>query len=549
MDTIIDYVAWIGEFTFDVKAFCDEDALVLSSLSYFEFKLPQNDPSAPLTLRETYRRICEDRRTPPSFTARSAAPVYDFLESVAQSARYGDLLIRDYTEILDHEHAVQFSAVAFEKKQDFRFIAFRGTDDTLAGWKEDFMISFTRTAAQEMALDYTKEHIAPELRNFIGGHSKGANLALYAAAHLRFDLWDHVEQVYILDGPGFCKEVLDTSTIENVNRRATRIIPKYCVIGALFAPKISRTVIVESCEKNFMQHDAFSWGIRHGRLLTVDSRDPQAIKINSFINGWIEDVSQEERRVFVDDIFAALTADGALTVSDVMKNGIAGLENTLVKLIGSHKETRRTVAALPTQAALGSTLHHIRRMGLVRWLDECHVAKCLLLLAVGLFFIIASDKSLEITAMIFFVLLALAELVFTVYRLVKSKYDFRSVKERLYLLIILIAICAVVLIKENALFMIGSILYGIFAIVLSLRQLSKAVARKDDVFMRVVHAAEAVLLMIYGISSLVAPYDAIFGFALSIGVLLMLDGAVRLYYRIYLLFRPQKPLRRRDRRR
>ena len=539
MDTIFDYVKWMGDFSFEDKAFCEIDAMVLSVLSYYDFKLFDSSGSSPLTLRETCRKVASERRLPPPFSARTEVPVKEFLELAAKSPRFGSLLLRDYTETLDHERAVQFAAVTFEKKGDFSFIAFRGTDDTLAGWKEDFMISFTRTAAQEMALNYTKEHIVPGERNFIGGHSKGANLALYSAAHLRFDTWDHVEQVYILDGPGFCDEVLDTSTIEHVNRRATRIIPEYCVIGELFEPPISNTVIVGSCEKSFMQHDLFSWGIDHGKLLTVKDLDPQAKRMNDFLNGWIEDVSQKERKVFVDEIFDALSADGARTVEDVVKKGVKGYENTLVKILGSSKETRKTVAALPAQAALGSTVHHIRKLGILKWLDECHVAKCVILIAVGLFFIIASNRALEITAMILFAMLALAELFFTGYRLYKSKWDFSTAKERLILLIILIAICIVVLLKENALFMFGSILYGVFAIVLAFRQTSKAITQKDDFVMRVIHALEAALLLIYGVSSLIASYESVYGMALSIGILLIADGVLRLGYRIYILYHPQ----------
>lgn len=536
MDTVFDYIKWMGEFSFDVKSFCEPDAMVLSLLSYYDFSR-RNDSGRPLTLRATCSRIRKERSAPPPFSARTTIPVDEFLELAAQSARFGELLVRDYTETLDHERSVQFAAVTFEHDGGFRFISFRGTDDTLAGWKEDFMISFTRTEAQELALDYTRDHLDPQLTNYIGGHSKGANLALYSAAHLRYDEFDHVGQVYILDGPGFCDEVLDTAMIANVSRRATRIIPRYSVIGELFAPKIEHTVIVDSCEKSFMQHDVFTWGIDHGRLLTADSLDPQAIRMNDFVGGWIEDVSREERRVFVSELFDALAADGARTIADVIKLGPGGLENIVIRLIGSSKATRKTVASLPAQAALGSTVHHIRSMGILKWLDECEVAKCMILIAIGVFFLIASEKALDITAMIFFIALALAELGFTLFRLYHAKWDFSTAKERLYLLVILVAICIVVLIKENALFMLGSILYGILAIVMSFRQISKAINLKDDYAMRVIHVLEAVLLLVYGVGSLVAPYDAIYGFAVSIGILLIADGVIRLIYHIYLLCR------------
>ncbi|MBQ8297493.1 MAG: DUF2974 domain-containing protein [Ruminococcus sp.] len=545
MNNIFDYVKWIGNFSFREKEFCDVDALVLAQLSYFDFKLFKNYGQKPLTLRETYLKILAERQVQPVFSGRGNPWSTKFIEAAAQSARFGSMLLKNYVEKLDHQRAVQFSAVTFEQENDFNFIAYRGTDDTLAGWKEDFMISFTRTEAQELATEYAKSNIVPGTRNFICGHSKGANLALYAAAHLRFEIWDHVEQVYLLDGPGFCPEVLDTSTIAKVNRRAMRIIPKFCVIGKLFEPEISNTVIVDSSAEGLNQHDLFSWGVDYGELVRVSENDPQAKKLNNIIDKWIENVSQKERKIFVDEFFGALSADGALTVTDVMKDGVGGIENLLLKLLNSSSTTRRTVASLPTQAAFGNIFTNIRRMGFVKWLDECQVLKCFILIALGIFFLFASEKSLEITAMVFFLVLAVAELVLTIKRLYQAKWNFVSVKERIYLLVILLALCVVIVVKENALFMLGSILCGVFAIILAFRQLAKATAKTDNIFMRVIHALETILLFIYGASFLVAPYDTIFAYAMSVGILLIIDGAVRLGFRIYRQIRPQTSKRRR----
>ena len=121
------------------------------------------------------------------------------------------------------------------------------------------MISFRRTEAQEMALRYARAHLAPGRRWMLGGHSKGGNLALYAACLLEEELWQRVDHVYLLDGPGLCPEVMDVNCTERIEGKTTRIIPAFCVIGKLFEPNITDTRIVRSSALGPMQHNLGPW--------------------------------------------------------------------------------------------------------------------------------------------------------------------------------------------------------------------------------------------------------------------------------------------------
>lgn len=540
MDNIYGYIKWMGDFTFDEREFSDLDALVLCQLSYYELKT-KRDPSSPLTLRDTFHVIRDETGDVPYFTGFRNEWSDLLCEAAAKSARFGDMLVKNYTESLDHEHAIQFAAVTFEIPRRFNFIAYRGTDDTLAGWKEDFMISFTRTTAQEMALKYAQDNLLSNANNMIGGHSKGANLALYASAYLNFEQWDTVSKVYLLDGPGFCPEVLDTSDVAKVSRRALRITPEFCIIGKLFEPDIENSVIVKSSGSGLLQHDMTTWGVEYGELLIVDEYDDKGEKLNGLIDRWIENLDQDEREVFVNELFDALASDGSLTVSDIMTKGIDNIENIIMTLLSGSHTTRRAVASLPEQVLFGNTFTNIKKVGFFQWLKDCKALKNIALFVVGLFFVLASDKALEITAMAFFIALTLVELVLTIRRLIKVKWDFRKIKERIYLLVALIAICIVIVVKDQALFMIGSILYGVTALIIAFLQLSKATERNDDLFMRVVRSVETALLFIYGFSFLVINYDNIYGYSLTVGILLMVDGAVRVGYTIYRYYHPMKP--------
>ncbi len=541
MDTIYQYVKWLGNYSFEETPFCTADALVLCNIVYYDFKLFDRYPSAPSTLRELCRRVVSERKTQIPYCGINNKETSLFIEAAAQSKRFGDLTVRDYSEKLDHNKAIQFAAMTFDCKDLFSFIAYRGTDDTLAGWKEDFMISFTQTAAQKLALSYANRQIRPGVKNYIGGHSKGANLALYAACLLDSELWySEVEQVYLLDGPGLCKEVMDTSVAQRVYRRCTRIIPEFSVIGKLFEPKAENTIIVKSTAEGAMQHDLNTWGIEYGEPATAKRNDPKSEELNDVIDKWIENVGQRERKIFVDDLFNSLTADGSATIGDVSEKGIESIENLIVKMLGYRHESKKTIGSLAGRAAFGGMFHRISQMGLLNWIGQNTMAKGIVLLIFGAFFVFASENILNIAAMLFFITLAVAEIGFTVKRLIRSHGNFAVVKERLYLCIILTVTCITVFFKENAMFMFGSIIFAVLAFVFAFQSGAKVADRKSPVYMRVIHAAEAAFCAIFGASFLVIPQATVYAYSISIGITMIIDGVLRIAVPIILRLRKPK---------
>ena len=183
MDQILDYVKWMGSLDFTQYPFREADALVLCAISYFDLT-----PVLPDAARRAHVSDCLSM-----ITAGQARQLItggnmgnlEIFEAAARSRRYGRLVIGDNIDILREEPALQFAAVTFYDADRAAFIAFRGTDASLAGWKEDFMIAFTETEAQKMAADYASKIFAKtSCPVSIAGHSKGGNLALYAACML-----------------------------------------------------------------------------------------------------------------------------------------------------------------------------------------------------------------------------------------------------------------------------------------------------------------------------------------------------------------------------
>lgn len=348
MDGLSDYIRWMGDFPIAMTGFRDADALVICALSYIDFSpvFAANDKE--LHLRDCGQMVASGQFRVMITGGDEGYP--ELLRYAAASERFGALRMSDYCEVFRQEPPLQFSALCFHDEHDFSFLAFRGTDNTLAGWKEDFMISFTRTEAQELALRYAQEHIGPGRRWYLGGQSKGSNLALYAACLLDADKWDAVERLYLLDGPGFCPEVMDLGLINRIDAKTTQVLPRFCVVGKLFAPAISDTQIVQSSYAGFLQHALISWGIDHGALALADSHDPASLIANEAMDAWITGLSQEDRAVFVGDLFDALAAGGAETLDQIHAGGLDGLEAILRRLNESSETTKRALSDLPKYA-------------------------------------------------------------------------------------------------------------------------------------------------------------------------------------------------------
>ena len=348
MDTILDYIRWRGDVPMSFDGLREADAIVLSLLSYYDLKPIWNGREEPLHLRDCQQLI--DEGTLRVLITGKNMGYEDIFAAAVQSRRFGELLITDYVDLIRSEPPMQFAALCFHDASGISFLAYRGTDNSLAGWEEDFMIGIMRTEAQELALRYADEHLKTGRRWYLGGHSKGGNLALYTACSLQEAVLDRLERIFILDGPGLCPEVMDVSGMARIDRRCTRIIPRFSVVGKLFEPKLSDSRIVNSTVGGMQQHSLATWRIDHGGLDLCQENDPRSLWINATVAEWIKDMTQEDRVVFIQDLFSALSANGAQTLDELDEAGVTGFENILRRLRGVSDSTKKTFSNLPRQA-------------------------------------------------------------------------------------------------------------------------------------------------------------------------------------------------------
>ena len=238
MSNILDYLDWRGDICITASPFNKVDNLLLSELSYVNFDgiLPGIEEDIWMTVKEAEqiffskynkKEIYEER----SFMAK--APLV--LEKMAKAKRFQDMKLSCYVNQIDEEEEKQFSALVAECQDNTYFVAFRGTDDTLVGWKEDFNMSYILAVPSQLEAVSYLEKVAEKVRGKLrlGGHSKGGNLAVYAAVQCKEEIQERIIEIYNNDGPGFSKEMLISEPYNRVRERIWTIVPQTSVVGML----------------------------------------------------------------------------------------------------------------------------------------------------------------------------------------------------------------------------------------------------------------------------------------------------------------------------
>lgn len=318
MANAIDYIDWRGDLSFDVSPFNEVDNLLLCRLTSLDFTgIVPVDGEMPLAeaARLYFERYGdEDRRLGVLLAPGSVTMVKRML----QSARFSRLVLADYENRVDERRELQFCAVTVLVPDSTAFVAFRGTDDTLVAWKEDFYMGSMRTVpAQEEAAAYLCRaawRYEQPLR--VGGHSKGGNLSVYAAMSAPEEVQARLLDVYNNDGPGFRDSVGGTEGYRRVKERIHTILPQYSLVGVLLKTD-DDFEIVESCETGISAHNGFTWQVKGRRFVRCADFPFRTRVFSEAMRGWTEDLSYDERRELTDLFFGALESTGARTLTDL----------------------------------------------------------------------------------------------------------------------------------------------------------------------------------------------------------------------------------------
>ena len=355
MANMLDYLDWRGDVPFSADPFNEVDSLVLSEAAYVDFEgiVPGLEEGAPtdsphrggipvVRIADVVRRFWElhnEAEIQNSGTLYKLAPYV--LDKLCTGARFGDMLVGGYVNTVSQEKNEQMSAITFFLSDGSAFTAFRGTDDTLIGWKEDFTFSFMKeTEGQKSAVNYLNRlyggrncgggrealegkaaghRTEQEEADFpvrVGGHSKGGNFAVFAASFCDKAVRDRIVRVYTNDGPGFLEEVTETEGYLEILPRINSVIPEESLFGVLLTSRYYHKM-VRSSEKGIWQHDALSWQIMRNHFVEADELSEGSTLMKRAIEAWVYGMTPEERRDAVDSIFTLLEDTGMENVSEI----------------------------------------------------------------------------------------------------------------------------------------------------------------------------------------------------------------------------------------
>ena len=357
MANMIDYLAWRGEFSFEVSPWNAIDGLLMATLSYLNFHGVRD--SRGWTLREAKRIDLLIESPDNSFIPRRNA-----FYAMADSVRFGETRMHHFAAITDEETSMQFSAVCLDLPDGTMVVAYRGTDNTLVGWREDFNMAYqTRVPGQEAAGYYlTQAAKATDRPLRLVGHSKGGNLAAYAAATVSPEIQDRIESVWSYDGPGMNREMSTSEGFLRIKDRIRSFVPQTSIIGLLmdyFQPY----TVVRSVATGLGQHDPMTWQVYGGRFEEMESIDRKAGIVCETLHEWLQNSTPEQRGAFVDALFQMADNTNASKMSEILNEKFRSLR----KMVGGRKEidpeTRRVFNRLMAQAAslwFGNVVDRVR---------------------------------------------------------------------------------------------------------------------------------------------------------------------------------------------
>ena len=345
---MFEYLRWRGDISFAEKRLCEIDSIILSMMVYVDFEaLGIGDGQ---NLGDLAKNYCPDNeyKSVKLGLIIPSKKINKLFCSAARSRRFGGVRISDYTVKTSEEDVCQFAAATYHLPGKRMAVTFRGTDDTIVGWKEDFCLSFLdEIPAQKLAAMYL-EQVArkyPDERIYVLGHSKGGNLSLYAATKAASDVKERIVRVYCHDGPGLSYTNITSPAFSEIKRKVAVYLPQSSVVGTMFE-RGDRYVVVKSSAVGARQHDPFSWELEGPAFIKLGSLSERGKKNEEQFRSRMKQMSVEERREFIELFFSIVRSTGAKTLSDFSGRGVKRIVLVLKNYSGLDKEKRDLMLAL-----------------------------------------------------------------------------------------------------------------------------------------------------------------------------------------------------------
>lgn len=343
MSNVCEYVKWRGDLTLKQSKFNEIDALILTRLSYFPFdQLIQ--PNEEATVEELSKRFEKADKSTMKILWEDDNELFPLM---GKSKRFGKMIVTQYVNKINAEQEKQFSATTVILPDNTIFVTYRGTDATIVGWKEDFNMCFkSHIASQKDAVEYlntvSKKYKRP-IR--IGGHSKGGNLAVYAAMFTNPKIKKRIINIYNNDGPGFDDEIIKTREYKEILPKVHTYIPQSSVIGRLLNHEEKYTV-VQSIQKGIMQHDLYSWQLEGKEFVCLEKVTNGSEIFDKTLKEWLVNITPEQRGIVIDTAFDILNTTEIEYFSELKKNWFLNIRLMLGRYKNLDDESKKVISEI-----------------------------------------------------------------------------------------------------------------------------------------------------------------------------------------------------------
>lgn len=327
MANVFDYIKKNGDKSFSKKGFCDIDNLIFSEMAYFNFEKAVQ--SCPTTKRA---KLCTAVKKVFSIIPKQKMimglivpkKIKELVDKASQTKRFGNLHVSNYTNVIDEISCCQFSAITFHAKQ-FLYVAFRGTDDTVVGWRENAeMMTKCPVQSQILATEYLNKvaSLFPDLPLYVGGHSKGGNLATYATIHAKKETQNRIVRTFSNDGQGFLAEFINKRKFESVKEKIVHIIPEKDVVGVIFDEFCGQKRIVKSSAQGIFQHDGLTWKIKDSDFVTLPATKKSAIIFQTGINSLFQNTTKDTKIELTNNLYTFVKETNLSTLMECKKSSL-----------------------------------------------------------------------------------------------------------------------------------------------------------------------------------------------------------------------------------
>ena len=318
MSTIFDYLDHVTYDSIYDRPFKELDVLALTELTYLPFDriVPQGDTTN-IEVRLSDAAELVDRTTDFIVTDQHL----QIVDSLATSKRFKNIKLLNYVDEYDPDVQKQFAAMTYRLTMDVYLVVFRGTDDTLIGWKEDFHMTYMdHIPAQRRAASYL-QHVMKEFpkgRFMVAGHSKGGNLAAYACSYLPDQLSEQVDAIYCYDAPGLNKSIIKTEGYQRIAHLIHRFVPQGSIVGMMLEVPEPATIVKSRAFGGFAQHDAFTWMVEKDGFVTLDQTSLDSQQMDQTLKQWVQEVPDSQLKIFFDTFFGLFLDAGITSINDLM---------------------------------------------------------------------------------------------------------------------------------------------------------------------------------------------------------------------------------------